>query len=153
MIRAGLFAALTVLLMSCQQLGFGQAEAPAADPPAAEAEAEAPPAATEAPPAATEAPPAPAPTPDPPRAPEAPPQSSAAQDACEKKSGNFIRVGQTGARVCQTRTRDANKVCTASSQCDGVCLARSGTCSPVTPLLGCNDIVTDSGGMATVCLD
>ncbi|MDJ0631323.1 MAG: hypothetical protein QNJ44_23915 [Rhodobacter sp.] len=82
-----------------------------------------------------------------------PTDAETAQQACESRGGRFASAGASGAKVCVTRTRDANKVCTASSQCEGVCLARSGTCAPVTPLLGCNDIITSGGGMATVCLD
>ncbi len=87
------------------------------------------------------------PTPPKPRDP-----NLAARAACVKKGGRFSRT-KTGAFVCVTRTRDANKACTASTQCEGSCLARSGTCSPVTPLIGCHDILTGRGSMATVCID
>ena len=76
----------------------------------------------------------------------------AARADCVAKGGSFSRT-KTGAFVCVTRTRDFKKSCTASSQCEGSCLARSGTCSPVTPLIGCHEIVTERGRMATVCID
>lgn len=85
-------------------------------------------------------------------APEKPDANATARAACVAKGGNYTRT-KAGAFVCVTRTGDNGRVCTASSQCEGACLARSGTCSPVTPLIGCHDIVTDGGGMATVCID
>ncbi|WP_102226072.1 hypothetical protein [Acidimangrovimonas sediminis] len=57
------------------------------------------------------------------------------------------------ARVCIHYTKDAGKICTRSSECDGACLARSGTCSPVKPLLGCQSILTDSGMRMTQCVN
>jgi hypothetical protein len=76
-----------------------------------------------------------------------------ARASCLAKGGTFQKSGGSDARVCVTRTRDANKSCSASSQCEGMCLARSGTCAPITPLSGCHDIVTNGGNMATVCID
>ena len=32
-------------------------------------------------------------------------------------------------------------------------LARSGTCAPITPMFGCNDILQDDGREVTLCLD
>jgi hypothetical protein len=45
------------------------------------------------------------------------------------------------------------KACTRQSQCEGYCLARSGTCAPITPMFGCNDILQDDGREVTLCLD
>ncbi len=59
---------------------------------------------------------------------------------CEKRGGTFSRSGLSGGLVCIETTRDAGKACTAGSQCDGLCLARSGSCSPLKPLFGCHDI-------------
>jgi hypothetical protein len=87
-----------------------------------------------------------------PAAPEPRDPNLAARMACTGKGGAFSRT-KGGAFVCVTRTRDFNKSCSASSQCDGMCLARSGTCAPLTPLIGCHDVLTDSGGKATVCID
>ena len=101
-------------------------------------------------------PPAPTPeakaevTPDP--KPKADPNASA-RASCLAKGGTFQKSAGSDARVCVTRTRDANKSCNSSRQCEGMCLARSGTCSPITPLSGCHDIVTNGGNMATVCID
>ena len=55
--------------------------------------------------------------------------------------------------ICIQPTRDGGKRCTRESQCDGVCLARSGTCAPVKPLLGCNEVLQDNGVRATLCIE
>jgi hypothetical protein len=75
------------------------------------------------------------------------------QISCEKKGGNWTRVGKTQSRTCAQRTRDAGKQCRRDRDCEGVCLARSATCAPVTPLFGCNDVIQDDGRRMTLCLD
>ena len=81
----------------------------------------------------------------------APPRSDA-ELACERKRGSWVAaVG--AAYICVFRTRDSGKRCTRESQCDGVCLARSGTCSPLKPLLGCNEILQDNGARVTLCIE
>jgi hypothetical protein len=84
--------------------------------------------------------------------PPAPPKSEA-QLACEKRDGTWSPTGRGDLRVCVFRTRDGGKKCTRESQCDGLCLARSGTCSPLKPLLGCNDILQDNGARVTQCIE
>ncbi len=85
--------------------------------------------------------------PAPPKAPK-----SAAQIACERKRGSWATTG-AGLNTCVRPTRDGDKSCTRESQCEGLCLARSGTCSPVVPLLGCNEILQDNGVRATLCIE
>ena len=97
---------------------------------------------------------------DAPSAPEAtaaevappPPPKSELQIACERKRGKWADTGG-GLKVCIRPTRDGGKRCTRESQCQGLCLARSGTCSPVEPLLGCNEILQDNGTRATQCIE
>lgn len=86
-------------------------------------------------------------------APPEPDANAEARAACLRKGGNFVKAGPSGARACTFRTRDANKQCTNGRQCEGVCLARSRTCSPVKPLFGCNEVFTDNGRRATICID
>jgi hypothetical protein len=84
--------------------------------------------------------------------PEAP--KTAEQMLCETSSGQWVAAGETGAYYCASRTRDgAAKQCTRKSQCQGECLARSRTCSPVIPLYGCNDVLDKDGRQVTLCLD
>ncbi|MBN8633247.1 MAG: hypothetical protein J0L76_20625 [Rhodobacterales bacterium] len=93
----------------------------------------------------------PAPKPDMTEVPVTP--KSEQQLACEKKKGRWARIGKGNARACVFETRDSGKRCERESQCEGVCLARSGTCAPFKPLYGCNEILQDNGARVTLCLD
>ena len=79
-------------------------------------------------------------------------EKSDLQIACEKKKGNWSSAGGKS-RICIFNTKDAGKQCTRESDCEGACLARSGSCSPIRPLLGCNDILQDNGVRATLCIE
>lgn len=85
---------------------------------------------------------------------EAPPveEKSDRQIACEKKKGDWVTV-EGSSHACVFRTGDAGKSCSRESQCEGACLARSGTCSPIKPLLGCNEILQDDGARVTLCIN
>ena len=98
--------------------------------------------------------------------PEAPPEAtpaaspeaepvikSPARLACEKKRGVWSNAGSSSASFCQTPTRDGGKSCSKSTDCEGYCLAKSGTCAPITPLFGCNDILTEEGRLITQCIN
>lgn len=74
-----------------------------------------------------------------------------AQEECARAGGQLARRGGTDALTCLIRPRDAGKSCTRKSDCEGQCLARSGTCSPVIPLLGCYEVLLDSGARVTEC--
>jgi hypothetical protein len=74
------------------------------------------------------------------------------QLACEKKKGRWASTGGKS-HICLFNTKDAGKQCTRESQCEGACLARSGTCSPIRPLLGCNEILQDDGARVTLCIN
>jgi hypothetical protein len=74
------------------------------------------------------------------------------QLACEKKKGKWSKVGKGDLRACVYRTKDGGKQCERESQCEGVCLARSGTCSPFKPLYGCNEILQDNGARVSLCI-
>lgn len=71
---------------------------------------------------------------------------------CRKIGGNVSPVAG-GLLACLRETRDSGKQCTRESDCEGQCLARSGTCAPVDPLFGCHEILTDSGARMTQCRD
>lgn len=125
--------------------------APPSTPPVAAPSAAAPPGtegiAPAAAPATSPAAPDAAPA-DPP-----PPPKSAAQLACEAKGGKWGRAGATSAMTCFTPTRDAGKSCRRESDCSTLCLARSRTCAPVTPLFGCHPVLQDDGREVTLCTD
>jgi hypothetical protein len=86
-----------------------------------------------------------------PAEPEAP--KTAAQVLCEKSKGQWVAAGDSGAFYCASLTRDGGKQCRRQTQCQGQCLARSGTCSPITPLYGCNDVLDMDARMVTLCID
>ncbi|MFN4153114.1 MAG: hypothetical protein ACK4HF_00530 [Paracoccaceae bacterium] len=86
--------------------------------------------------------------------PVAPPVvKTAAHLACEKRGGRWTLAGGGTAAFCQTPTRDAGKSCRKSTDCTGYCLDKSGTCAPVTPMLGCHDILDEAGRMLTQCIN
>jgi hypothetical protein len=78
---------------------------------------------------------------------------SPAEIACEKLGGRLVRVGTGLATACQRVMRDAGKSCRRKSDCEGECLARSGTCAPLAPLFGCNDVLQDDGRQVSLCID
>ncbi|MEZ5796321.1 MAG: hypothetical protein R3D63_01735 [Paracoccaceae bacterium] len=80
-------------------------------------------------------------------------QKSPAQLACEKRGNIWAQAGESSVHTCVKRTGDSGKRCTTGKQCQGACLARSMTCSPYDPLLGCNDIIQDDGRRVTLCLN
>ncbi|MDF0599158.1 hypothetical protein P1J78_00305 [Psychromarinibacter sp. C21-152] len=157
-ILAGL---VVVLVASCGQregLGgfgggggfalFGQREAPSTPPPDGPPDSGPPGPEVEAAPAPSD-PPAP-------RNVDLDPANTNALDSdrviCEAKGGRWSRASGSS-YTCVYPTTDANKACTAPDQCEGYCLARSGTCAPVKPLFGCHEIVSSNGGMQTVCVN
>ncbi len=156
--------ALLVLVVGCTGLPGGEKPAPP-DAPGPEAgyvlddPAETPEPEAE-PESASKAEPEPEPEPEPKTEPEpvtvtpttAPDRNAAARAACLARGGVFQKTA-AGGLVCVTRTDDAQKACTDPDQCQGECLARSRTCAPMTPLIGCHDIIMASGGRATVCID
>lgn len=73
--------------------------------------------------------------------------------ACTRSGGTMMAAGMAQGQVCIHDTRDAGKQCRRGSDCEGDCLARSGTCAPARPMFGCNEILMDSGARATLCRD
>lgn len=139
--------------------GEAASEASAADPaakpdaPPTAAPQAAPPAPAEGSAAAAPVEPAPASAPKADLAASPATPKSERELACERKGGDWSKVGKGTLRACVLQTRDGGKSCTKESDCDGVCLARSRTCSPLKPLYGCNDILQDNGARVTLCID
>ncbi|MEO1307433.1 MAG: hypothetical protein AAFV38_05755 [Pseudomonadota bacterium] len=73
------------------------------------------------------------------------------QLACEKQGGRFGKGGDQGLNYCFRTPKDAGKACSGSADCEGICLAKSRTCAPVVPLLGCNEELVARGRVATTC--
>lgn len=72
--------------------------------------------------------------------------------ACARDGGRLTPRG-AGFFVCVHQTRDAGRQCVASADCEGVCLARSRTCAPMRPILGCQEVFTLPGRRETVCTE
>lgn len=82
----------------------------------------------------------------------------AAEAACVDQGGSFGRIPGTpedapDVRICYREPADANTPCRTANDCEGACLARSRTCAPVIPLLGCNDVLTSAGVEVELCVD
>ncbi|MDO8883454.1 hypothetical protein [Pseudotabrizicola sp.] len=78
---------------------------------------------------------------------------TAAHLACEKRGGRWSVAGGGSAAFCQSPTKDGGKSCQKSTDCTGYCLEKSRTCAPVTPMLGCHDILNETGRMLTQCIN
>lgn len=72
---------------------------------------------------------------------------------CVLHGGQWARSGESGSFLCYSVPKDAGKACSKASDCTSACLARSRSCAPVKPLVGCNDILTERGQVATVCIE
>ncbi len=75
-----------------------------------------------------------------------------AHAGCIRKGGDYIST-KGGSFVCLMVPKDAGKSCQRADDCQSACLARSRSCAPVEPLLGCNEILTGSGIAVTQCID
>jgi len=73
--------------------------------------------------------------------------------SCIKGGGDFVRQGKGGGFYCLSRPKDAGKSCSTSDDCESACLARSRSCAPLKPLLGCNPILSAAGIEETQCID
>ena len=75
-----------------------------------------------------------------------------AQSDCNREGGTWGKRGNA-LYTCYLPTSDANEFCSAATDCESLCLARSRTCAPITPFLGCHEVLTDSGTRATQCVN
>lgn len=75
-----------------------------------------------------------------------------ASQSCTRSGGRMVNTGGKTS-VCLHETRDAGKMCRRATDCEGDCLARSGTCAPARPMFGCHEILMNEGQRATLCRD
>ncbi|MCA0045143.1 hypothetical protein [Celeribacter litoreus] len=74
--------------------------------------------------------------------------------ACEARGGRWGTGGVAGFMTCIETPRDAGKSCERSTDCStNMCLARSKSCSPISPLFGCNEVLDAAGRRVTLCVD
>ena len=73
--------------------------------------------------------------------------------ACERSGGRWaLAIGKTSF-VCYRNLSDAHTPCRSENDCEGLCLARSRTCSPVTPFFGCHEVLSPTGVRQTLCIE
>ncbi len=71
---------------------------------------------------------------------------------CAKDGGRWGPTPGKSSFTCFQTLSDANKACSRESDCQGLCLARSRTCAPVTPFFGCNEVLGSNGLRQTRCV-
>ena len=81
-----------------------------------------------------------------------PARFDAAERSCARDEGRWVERPNGAGMVCLRTPRDSGKACRVSSDCEGQCLARSGTCAPVIPLFGCNEVLGTRGERSTICV-
>lgn len=55
--------------------------------------------------------------------------------------------------TCTNPTPDAGKACTKASDCSGACMADTMTCTTMSPMFGCYEVVMEDGQKAGLCVD
>ena len=75
------------------------------------------------------------------------------REACERRGGRWGTAANRVSFVCYRTLSDANQSCRTERDCQGFCLARSRTCSPVEPFYGCHQVISQSGLLQTVCIE
>ncbi|MEM9473660.1 MAG: hypothetical protein AAGA71_00070 [Pseudomonadota bacterium] len=73
--------------------------------------------------------------------------------ACEADGGRWGTGSREGTFVCYRTPADAGQTCSADGDCEGLCLARSRTCAPVTPMFGCHEVLGRLGARSTLCIE
>ena len=63
-----------------------------------------------------------------------------------------ITIGGHGQPICINTATDSGKTCSASSDCQDVCLADGQVCSPEAPYYGCHEVF-EHGQIAPLCVD
>jgi hypothetical protein len=84
--------------------------------------------------------------------PEAGPETGVGSTGDCGANGGTMVVGMAGP-TCAMPTPDAGKACTKPADCSGVCLGETMTCSALTPMFGCYEVVMEGGQKAMLCVD
>ena len=89
----------------------------------------------------------------PPAGPKGRPLSDTERAECLMKGGSVGRGGLLPDEVCYLPQPDAGKACAKASDCEGMCLADTRTCSPVSPMFGCFEFLDETGRTVRICID
>ena len=79
--------------------------------------------------------------------------SDAERAECLMQGGKVGRGGLLPDELCFRPETDGGMACTRKTDCSGVCLAETNTCSKVTPLFGCFEFLDETGAKAQICID
>lgn len=90
---------------------------------------------------------------DPPAGPRGKPLSDVKRAECLMKGGSVGRGGLLPDEICVLPQPDAGKACTKQSDCEGLCLADTRTCSAVAPMFGCFEFLDETGRTVRICID
>lgn len=90
------------------------------------------------------------------------PSIPSSEEQCLVHDNLWVRQGLGGFESCRVKTADSQKVCTDSTQCEGLCLAdvtaprnlsgTAGTCSAWANVASCHKIV-EAGTVREICFD
>lgn len=80
------------------------------------------------------------------------PDSPITQQRCEQEGGRWGRGGLSRLERCFPHFSDEGLTCSAGSQCQGYCDAKTRQCSAGIPL-GCLTMLGDNGEMVAICID
>lgn len=79
--------------------------------------------------------------------------SAAERAECLMQGGTVGRGGLLPGELCFRPEPDGGKACTRKTDCSGMCLAESNTCSKAAPLFGCFEFLDETGAKAQICID
>lgn len=72
---------------------------------------------------------------------------------CSKDGGRWGPLPGRQSFTCFQELSDANKSCSRATDCQGMCLARSRTCTPFKPFFGCHEVFSSGGARQTRCIN
>lgn len=82
------------------------------------------------------------------------PDSTLADDEkCRAEGGRVEVAGLLGNRICIKPAPDAGNSCNRASDCAGLCLSDTRTCSVELPTLGCFGILDETGKKVLRCVE
>ena len=85
--------------------------------------------------------------------PQGKPLTDADRAACLAQGGTVGRGGLLPDEICFRPMPDAGQACTRATDCEGMCLADTMTCSKVSPVFGCFEFMDEQGRKQAICVD
>ncbi|MEO8530156.1 MAG: hypothetical protein ABI459_02955 [Deltaproteobacteria bacterium] len=82
-----------------------------------------------------------------------PENSVLAAEKCTRTGGIWSTLSETQVNLCVQPTGQGAQSCQTRSDCKGECFAKSKTCAPYKPLIGCNEVIGANGATQTLCFN